>query len=82
MEDKTKAESDEERVATSPTSREYPPVGSTGQDVPIAPETVQYAVVKKALRKTRSLSECMVASQMLELVQEHTDRATPTEVSR
>lgn len=72
-------EREEERVATPPISREYPPTGSMGHDVHAAPESAQYAVVKKALRNTQSLSECITVSDMLPLVQENTE--TKTEVS-
>ncbi|XP_026797961.2 uncharacterized protein si:ch73-109i22.2 isoform X1 [Pangasianodon hypophthalmus] len=69
----------EERVATPPSSRECPPTDSTGHDVHAAPESAQYAVVRKALRKSHSLSECMTGSDLLPLVQENTDRGTKTE---
>ncbi|XP_058260571.1 SH2 domain-containing protein 7 [Hemibagrus wyckioides] len=70
---RTKAETDEERVATPPCSKEYPPFSS---DVQTAPESAQYAVVRKALRKSHSESECVT---MLPLVQETTDTGTETE---
>ncbi|KAM9434467.1 uncharacterized protein Hap1MRO34_002237 isoform 2-T2 [Clarias gariepinus] len=75
-----KTESGEERVATPGISQEYPPMGSTGQDVrPAAADSAQYAVVRKALRKTHSLSDCMVLSHLLPLVPENTERETKTE---
>ncbi|XP_060721761.1 uncharacterized protein si:ch73-109i22.2 isoform X1 [Tachysurus vachellii] len=64
---RTKVEKDEERKATAPCSKEYPP------------QSVQYAVVRKALRKSHSLSECVTVPDMLPLVQENTDSGTKTE---
>ncbi|XP_060760891.1 uncharacterized protein si:ch73-109i22.2 isoform X2 [Neoarius graeffei] len=73
LEVRNNTEREEETVATPPASREYPPTGSTGQDVHVVPESAQYAVVRKALRKTHSISESMTASDMQPLVQEDTE---------
>ncbi|KAK3525290.1 hypothetical protein QTP86_024896 [Hemibagrus guttatus] len=74
LEVRNKAETDEERVATPPCSKEYPPFAS---DVQTAPESAQYAVVRKALRKSHSLSECVT---MMPLVQENAENTgTKTE---
>ncbi|XP_017337787.1 uncharacterized protein si:ch73-109i22.2 isoform X2 [Ictalurus punctatus] len=76
LEERNKAEIGEEKEASPPTSREHTPTAYTGNDVHAAP---QYAVVRKVLRKTHSLSECITVSDMLPLVQENTDRGTKTE---
>ncbi|KAF4080479.1 hypothetical protein AMELA_G00171720 [Ameiurus melas] len=79
LEERNKAEIGEEKETTPPASREYTPTGYTGNDVHAPPQSAQYAVVRKVLRKTRSLSEGMTVSDMLPLAQENTDRGAKTE---
>ncbi|KAI5607701.1 hypothetical protein C0J50_9803, partial [Silurus asotus] len=54
---RNKEESGKERATTPPCSGENPSKASTGPEVLAAPETVQYAVVRKTLRKANSISE-------------------------
>ncbi|KAI5087145.1 hypothetical protein C0J45_22544 [Silurus meridionalis] len=74
---RNKEESGKERAATPPCSGENPSKASTGPEVLTAPETVQYAVVRKTLRKANSISESV--SEALASIQEHTDTPMMTE---